>query len=267
MMNNGPLEQYKQDITKRVREYPNNRELQSASKAFFDQIGIGKADYVYNFMWLGVPIIQIPQDLQALQEIIWQVKPDLIIETGIAWGGSLIFSASMLAILEACGEFEQGHAHAIGIDIDIRSHNKQMLAQHPLAKKITLLEGSSIDENVIDQVYRLAKNYRRILICLDSNHTHEHVLAELEAYAPLVSHGSYCMVGDTIIEDAPETMVSQRPWGKGNSPKSAVWEYLEKLQSHPKLGFDGKPLQFDIDRHIENKIVLTGSPDGYLRRI
>ena len=136
-----------------------------------------------------------------------------------------------------------------------------------MARRIEMIEGSSVAPEIVAQVQQVARGYDRILVCLDSNHTHEHVLAELEAYAPLVSRGSYCMVGDTIIEDAPETMVSQRPWGKGNSPKSAVWEYLEKLQSHPKLGFDGKPLQFDIDRHIENKIVLTGSPDGYLRRI
>ncbi|MDH5358627.1 MAG: cephalosporin hydroxylase family protein [Gammaproteobacteria bacterium] len=263
-MNKSPLEQFKDDISQRVSEYPQNQPLQSASKAFFDQIGVGKADYVYNFTWLGVPIIQIPQDLQALQEIIWEVKPDLIIEAGIAWGGTLVHSASMLAILEVCGEIEQGHV--LGIDIDIRPHNKKMLAEHPLAKKITMLEGSSIDENIIAQVHQFAKNYKRIMVCLDSNHTHEHVLAELEAYAPLVSQGSYCMVGDTVIEDAPEGMVSQRPWGKGNNPKTAVWEYLKHLQQGQSLGVDGELLQFEIDHQIENKIVLTGSPDGFLRR-
>jgi cephalosporin hydroxylase len=264
-MNSSPLEQFKQDISNRVKDYPSNQPLQSASKAFFEQIGIGKANYVYNFMWLGVPIIQIPQDLQALQEIIWQAKPDLIIETGIAWGGTLIHSASMVALLEVCGEIEEGHV--LGIDIEIRPHNRQMLSQHPLAKKITMLEGSSTDANLVTQVHQFAKNYHRIMVCLDSNHTHAHVLGELRAYAPLVNSGSYCIVGDTIIEDAPESMTSQRPWGKGNSPKSAVWEYLRELQRDPKIGIDGRPLQFDIDRHIENKILLTGSPDGYLRRI
>jgi cephalosporin hydroxylase len=264
-MSKNPLEQYHQEIANRVSGYKKNVELQAASKVFFDQIGIGKADYVYNFTWLGVPIIQIPQDLQALQEIIWQVKPDLIIETGIAWGGTLVFSASMLAILEACGEIENGRV--LGIDIDIRPHNKKLLAEHPLARKITTIEGSSIAENIINQVREFARGYKRIMVCLDSNHTHDHVLAELEAYAPLVSPGSYCMVGDTIIEDAPEGMVSHRPWGKGNSPKSAVWEYLRQLAVEGRNSFYGEPLQFEIDHHIEEKIVLTGSPDGYLKRI
>jgi len=263
-MNNSPLEQFKQDISTRVSDYPDNQDLQASSKAFFDQIGVGKADYVYNFMWLGVPIIQIPQDLQALQEIIWQVKPDLIIETGIAWGGTLVHSASMLAILEACDEIDKGHV--LGIDIDIRAHNKRMLTGHPLAKKITMLEGSSIAEDIVHQVHDFAANYKRIMVCLDSNHTHDHVLAELEAYAPLVSKGSYCMVGDTIIEDAPEGMVSKRPWGKGNSPKSAVRQYLQDLQQTQSVGVDGQPLNFEVDQQIEQKIVLTGSPEGYLRR-
>jgi cephalosporin hydroxylase len=220
---------------------------------------------VYNFFWLGVPIIQIPQDLQAIQEIIWEVKPDLIIETGIAWGGTLMHSASMLAILEACNEIEIGQV--IGIDIEIRPHNKAMLLSHPLSKKITLLEGSSIDPNIIRRVYELSVNYKRTMVFLDSNHTHDHVLGELKAYAPLVSKGSYCMVGDTIIEDAPESMVSERPWGKGNNPKTAVNTYLQELVESPKQGADGDSLQFEIDHEIERKIILTGSPDGYLRRI
>ena len=260
-----PLEKFKQDILQRVSQYPDDLEFQQASKAFFNQIGIGKANYVYNFFWLGVPIIQIPQDLQAIQEIIWEVKPDLIIETGIAWGGTLMHSASMLAILEACNEIEIGQV--IGIDIEIRPHNKAMLLSHPLSKKITLLEGSSIDPNIIRRVYELSVNYKRTMVFLDSNHTHNHVLAELEAYAPLVSKGSYCMVGDTIIEDAPESMVSERPWGKGNSPKTAVWQFLQKLQLGKVIGSDGQSLSFEIDHHIENKVLLTGSPDGYLKRI
>lgn len=264
-MNMTPLEQYHKDIINRVSCYKSNANLQRSSIQFFNEIGVGKADYVYNFTWLGVPIIQIPQDLQALQEVIWQVKPDLIIETGIAWGGTLVFSASMLAILEACGEIEKGQV--LGVDIEIRPHNKQSLANHPLAKKITMLEGSSIANDIIKQVVDFSRNYKRVMVCLDSNHTHEHVLAELEAYAPLVSLGSYCMVGDTIIEDAPEGMVSKRPWGKGNSPKSAVWEYLRRLATDGREDQNGNPLRFEIDHHIENKIVLTGSPDGYLKRI
>lgn len=252
-MKKTPLEQYQLNMVERVSLYKKNKSLQNASREFFEQIGIGKAEYVYNFFWLGVPIIQIPQDLQALQEIIWEVKPDLIIETGIAWGGTLVYSASMLAILEDCQLIEKGHV--LGIDIDIRPHNKEALMKHPLSHKITMLEGSSIDEKIIERVKSFTKNYKRIMVCLDSDHTHEHVLAELEAYAPCVSLGSYCMVGDTIIEDAPEEMVSNRPWGKGNNPKTAVWEFLKRHE------------EFVIDKEIENKLVITGSPDGYLKRV
>ncbi len=252
-MQKSPLEQFRKEADERAASYPNNAPLQEASKEFFGQIGIGKADYVYNFFWLGVPIIQIPQDLQALQEIIWEAKPDLIIETGIAWGGSLIFSASMLAILEACGSIEKGEV--VGVDIDIRSHNKKSILAHPLSQKITLFEGSSIDENIIARVKERTKNKKRVMVCLDSNHAHEHVLAELLAYAPLVSVGSYCMVGDTVIDDAPEGMSENRQWGKGNNPKTAVREFLKKNND------------FIIDKTIDSKLILTGSPDGYLKRV
>lgn len=263
--NETSLENYTNEMHNRVNTYNDNVDLKKASNDFFNQIGIGKADYVYNFFWLGVPIIQIPQDLQAIQEIIWEAKPDLIIETGIAWGGSLVYSASMLAILESCEAITNGHV--LGIDIDIRPHTHEIINNHPLKKKITMFQGSSIDKDMIERVKLFAKDYKRIMIFLDSNHTHEHVLAELEAYAPCVSIGSYCMVGDTVIEDAPEAMSSKRPWGKGNSPKTAVWEYLEKLKQGDNLGMDNQPLNFEIDYTIENKIVLTGSPDGYLKRV
>jgi cephalosporin hydroxylase len=252
-MKNTPLEQYQLDSVERVKRYKENTSLQKASEDFFEQIGIGQAEYVYNFFWLGVPIIQIPQDLQAMQEIIWRVKPDLIIETGIAWGGRLIFSASMLAILEACKSIQNGHV--LGIDIDIRPHNKKSILRHPLSHKITMLEGSSTDDKIIKQVKSFTKNYKKIMVCLDSNHTHSHVLAELEAYAPCVSLGSYCIVDDTVIEDAPEEMSSNRPWGKGNNPKTAVWEFLKEHE------------EFVMDKDIENKLLITGSPDGYLKRV
>lgn len=260
-----PIEQYRQDMTDRVATYRANAGLQTAARSFFDQIGIGKADYVYNFTWLGVPILQIPQDLQAMQEIIWQVKPDLIIETGVAWGGSLMFTASLLAILEACGEIDQGRV--LGIDIEIRPHNKDAIRAHPLSKKITLLEGSSIGDAMTKQVSAIAAQHKRVMVCLDSNHTHDHVLAELEAYAPLVSPGSYCLVGDTIIEDAPASMTAKRPWGKGNSPKTAVWEYLRRLTAEGRTDRAGEAVLFELDHNVENKIVLTGSPDGYLKRV
>jgi cephalosporin hydroxylase len=248
-MSESPLEQFRKEAIERAASYQSNKSLQDSGLEFLIQIN--KVKYAYNFFWLGVPILQAAQDLQALQEIIWEVKPDLIIETGIAWGGSLIFSASMLAILETCNVIENGQV--IGIDIDIRSHNKKNILAHPLSKKITLIEGSSIDNKVISQVEKKAKN-KKVLVCLDSNHTHEHVLAELKAYAPLVSIGSYCMVGDTGIEDLPQGFISDRPWGKGNNPKTAIWEYLKENDN------------FIIDKNIDSKLLLTGSPDGYLKR-
>jgi len=250
-MQKNPLEQFRKEAIERAAAYTNNKALQESCHDFLLQIN--KVKYAYNFFWLGVPILQAPQDLQALQEIIWEVKPDLIIETGVAWGGSLIFSASMLVILEACGVIENGEV--IGVDIDIRSHNKENILAHPLSKKITMIEGSSIDEKVVDQIKGRAKNKKSVLVCLDSNHTHAHVLAELKAYAPLVSVGSYCMVGDTGIEDLPEGMINDRPWGKGNNPKTAIWAFLKENND------------FLIDKTIDTKLVLTGSSDGYLKRV
>jgi cephalosporin hydroxylase len=231
--------------------------------------------YAQNFSWLGRPIIQVPQDIYAIQEIIWTVQPDLIIETGIAHGGSLILSASMLALLDYCEAIKTGldslslksKRRVLGVDIDIRSHNREAIEAHPLAHLIEMIEGSSISTNVIEQVKYRAKEFNRILVFLDSNHTHDHVLAELEAYAPLVSKDSYCVVWDTGVEDLPDGFVTDRPWGKGNNPKTAVFEYLDILKTNGRLASDGKALQFEIDKFIEHKIVITASPDGFLRRI
>lgn len=230
-----------------------DEDLKKESLKWMLNAGTKGGNYTYNFNWLGRPIIQYPQDIIALQEIIWEVKPDMIIETGIAHGGSLIFSASMLTLLEACGEIESGKV--LGIDIDIREHNKKAIEAHPMNKKITMFQGSSIDEKMIKKVHEFAKSGKKILICLDSNHTHEHVLAELKAYAPLVSTGSYCCVFDTIIEDMPEKSFPDRPWDKGNNPKTAVWEFLKERDD------------FQINKEIENKILITVAPDGYLKRI
>ncbi len=205
---------------------------------------------------------QYPQDMVAMQELIWQVKPDLIIETGIAHGGSLILSASMLALIDYCDAVKSGQPldpkdsrrRVLGIDIDIRSHNRSAIEAHPMAHKIDMIQGSSIDPEIITQVREYAKGYERILVCLDSNHTHDHVLAELKAYAPLVSKESYCVVFDTIIEDMPAEMFPDRPWGPGNNPKTAVWEYLK---THS---------EFNIDKSIDNKLLISVAPDGYLRR-
>lgn len=212
-----------------------------------------RAGYSYNFSWMGRPVIQYPQDLVAMQEIIWRVQPDLIIETGIAHGGSLIFSAAMLELNAACGG--PADAKVLGLDIDIRAHNRQAIEAHPMSRRISMIEGSSTEPEVIEQVRRFASGKKSVLVCLDSNHTHAHVLAELEAYAPLATVGSYCVVFDTIVEDLPKEMYPDRPWGPGDNPKTAVHEYLK---THP---------EFEIDRAVDNKLMISVAPDGYLKRV
>ena len=245
------IKYFEKEREDRVKENSKNKKLNLFTKQWIKESLVRK--YVYNFSWLGRPIIQYPQDIIAMQEIIWSVKPDMIIETGIAHGGSLIFNASMLALLEISGKIETGQV--LGIDIDIRKHNKKAISAHPMNKKITMFEGSSLDKKIIDKVYDFAKKGKKILLCLDINHTHEHVLNELEVYAPLVSVGSYCIVFDTVIEDMPKGSYKDRPWDKGNNPKTAVKEYLK---NNP---------EFVIDNDIQNKILITVSPGGFLRRI
>ena len=174
----------------------------------------------------------------------------------------LIFSASMLALLDMCDAIEAGammdpkvsDRKVLGIDIDIRAHNRTAIEAHPMASRIQMIQGSSTEPEIIEQVHAVASNYSRVLVCLDSNHTHDHVLAELEAYAPLTSIGSYCVVFDTVVEDMPKEMFPDRPWGPGNNPKTAVREYLKK---HP---------EFEIDKDIQHKLQITVAPDGYLKR-
>lgn len=221
-----------------------------------------RAQYSYNFRVLGRPVIQYPQDMIAIQELIWEIKPDLIIETGIAHGGSLILSASMLALLDYCDAVENGEMldpkatkrRVLGIDIDIRAHNRAAIEAHPMAHRIDMIQGSSIAPEVIAQVQAQATSYERVMVILDSNHTHAHVLAELQAYAPLVSQGSYCVVFDTVIEDLPAGMYPDRPWDVGNNPKTAVCEYLTQNPN------------FEVDEDMEAKLLITVAPGGYLRR-
>lgn len=231
--------------------------------------------YSYNFSWLSRPIIQYPQDIVAMQELIWKIKPDLIIETGIAHGGSLIMSASMLALLDYCDAVAAGavldplqtRRRVLGIDIDIRAHNRAAIEAHPMAHRIDMIQGSSIDRDVIDRVRAVAAKYRRVMVCLDSNHTHEHVLAELEAFAPLTGKDSYCCVFDTVIDDLPQGAFPDRPWGKGNNPKTAVTEYLRRLEDDGRTAVDGASLHFEIDRSIEEKLLITVAAGGYLKRV
>lgn len=221
-------------------------DIRRAARDLF--LGSCRYKYSYNFTWLGRPIIQYPQDILALQEIIWQVKPDLVVETGIAHGGSLIFSASMLELLGGDGE-------VIGVDIDIREHNRIEIEKHPMFKRITMIQGSSIDDEIAERVYQFARDKKRIVVILDSNHTHAHVSRELELYSPLVKKGSYLVVFDTVVEDMPDDFFPDRPWSRGNNPKTAVREFLKKNS------------RFEVDREIENKLLITVAPSGYLKCI
>jgi cephalosporin hydroxylase len=241
-----PIQQFKEELTQRVTDYEKDGRLKSIAHEWVRESM--KKKYVYNFSWLGRPIIQFPEDMVAIQEIIWQVKPDLIVETGIAHGGSIILSASILELLG-------GNGQVVGIDIDIRQHNREEIENHMLYKRIHMIEGSSIDLKTAEQVYEIAKGKSRILVILDSNHTHEHVAKEIELYHRLVSVGSYLMVFDTIVEDLPKDYFEDRPWNVGDNPKTAVHEFLK---ANP---------DFEIDKSVQNKLIITAAPDGYIKRI
>lgn len=243
-------ELFKREGEREIEVQGDDPSLQQATRDWVNKANARK--YSYHFEWLGRPIIQYPQDIMAMQELIWQVQPDLIIETGIAHGGSLVFSASMLELNAACGGPKDGEV--LGVDIDIRAHNREAIEAHPMFKRITMIQGSSVAPEIVARVRAKAADKKRVLISLDSNHTHDHVLAELQAYAPLTSVDSYCVVFDTVIEDMPAAMFPDRPWGPGNNPKTAVWEYLK---SHS---------EFAIDKRMDHKLLISVAPDGYLKR-
>ncbi len=253
---------FDKEVASRLKNVPNEQKMIETAAAFVLESTPPK--YSHNFSWLGRPIIQYPQDMVAMQEIIWKVKPDLIIETGIAHGGSLILSGSMLAQLDLKEAIEsdaeminpaESRRKVLAVDIDIRAHNRSAIEAHYLSSRIEMIQGSSIDLNIAKQVQGFAKDYSNVLVFLDSDHTHAHVLSELELYAPLTTVGSYCVVFDTIVEDMPEDMYPDRDWCPGNSPKTAIWEYLKH---HP---------EFQVDKVLENKIVITVAPEGYLQRV
>jgi cephalosporin hydroxylase len=254
-------DQFKKECRVEIDQMGRDQTLNELSLQWFNLANARK--YSYHFEWQGRPIIQYPQDMLAMQELIWSIKPDLIIETGIAHGGSLIFSASMLALLDMSDAIEAGETldpkmsrrKVLGIDIDIRTHNRSAIEAHPMASRIQMIQGSSIAPEIIEQVRDIASHYSRVMVCLDSNHTHAHVLAELSAYAPMTSKNSYCVVFDTVIEDMPKELFPNRPWGPGDNPKTAVWEYLK---THP---------EFEVDRSIQHKLLITVAPDGYLKRV
>jgi len=206
-----------------------------------------KHRYPYNFTWLGLPIIQYPHDLHILQEIIWDVKPQIIIETGIARGGSLLFYASILMLLQNKGK-------VIGVDLDLREHNRKKILSHPMSKNIILLNGSSTDSSVIKKIKKHLTSAKRCLVALDSNHTHDHVLEELRTYSRFVSKNSFIIVFDTHCEFLPKKLIPDRPWGKGNSGFTAVKQFLKENKNFSLEG-------------IEKKTLISCAPYGFLKRI
>lgn len=256
-----PIDEFKKARAERIQSFASDATMKPLARSWIE--ASMTRYYTYNYEWLGRPIIQYPEDVFAMQELVFAVRPDLIIETGIAHGGSIILSASLLTLMEYCEAARSGNvvdpskpqSKVIGIDIDIRKHNRDAIEQHPMASRIELIEGSSVADDTVAKVRKAAEGYKRVIVCLDSMHTHDHVLAELKAYAPMTTVGSYCVVFDTFVEDMPPGYFKDRPWDVGNNPKTAVWEYLKGAKN------------FEIDRDMEAKLQITGAPDGYLKRI
>lgn len=240
-----PVERFARERQERVASYSDNHRLQRVAREF--TVESLRAKYSYNFTWMGRPIIQHPSDILAMQELVWRVKPELIIEIGVAHGGSLILYASLLELI--------GHGHVLGVDVEIRPHNRREIEAHSMSERITLIEGSSVEDETARAVSASARGKAPVLLVLDSNHTHDHVRRELDLYAPLVTVGSYCVVFDTIVEQLPEDLIGDRPWGAGNSPMTAVEEFL---RDH-----DG----FARDTEVDGKLLVTAAPGGYLRRV
>lgn len=240
-----PIQEFIDERSQRISNNGTNEALKKAAAVFNTESN--KSQYSYNFSWMGRPIIQYPQDMIAMQELIWDIKPDLIIETGIAHGGSLIYYASLMELL--------GKGKVLGVDIDIRSHNRAEIERHPMFKRIEMIQGSSVDPETVAKVAAIAKQYATIMVSLDSNHTHDHVLKELEMYSPFVTPGSYLVCFDTIVEDLPNDYMPGRPWRQGDNPKTAVREFL---RSNPG---------FQSDTAIDNKLLISVGPEGYLKRL
>ena len=217
-----PLEEFESEKQAGIKALGADLEARRLSKEWFSRVS--KLRYSYNFTWLGRPIIQFPQDLIALQEIIWKLKPDIIIETGIAHGGSLIFYASMLELIGLDGR-------VIGVDIDIRPHNRAALDDHRFRGRISLIEGDSCSGAVIAQIEKIAEHKSCMIVILDSNHTKDHVARELQLYEKFIRKNGYLIVFDTIIDEMPEEFSEGRPWGPGNGPRGAVVEFLSRISA------------------------------------
>lgn len=248
---------FEQDSINSIQLMSKDEELKQISRDWIQKSGPYK--YAYNWKWLGLPIIQLPPDILLTQEIIWDVAPTVIIETGIARGGSTVFNASQLALLDICEAGKcvpaQSKRRFIGIDIDIRSHNRRAIEAHPLSALITLYEGSSVDPGTIHYLRSVIREDDKVLVILDSNHTHDHVAEELRLYSELVSIDSFLIVHDTGIEFAEENFFSDRDWGKGNNPLTALREFLSGNKN------------FEIAQSEGDKLLITSSPQGYIRRV
>lgn len=255
------LEQFYNERSCRVESYSTNTELNQLANEWIRRSM--QENYVYNFDWLGRPIIQYPEDIVGIQELVWEMKPDTIIETGVAHGGSLILSASLLALLDLCDSIEKGKIYnpkkskrrVIGIDIDIRKHNRELIEQHAMSNYISLIEGSSIDRDVVSRVEELTKSSNSTCVFLDSNHTHDHVLSELRAYSQFVSVDNYCVVFDTFVELMPEQFFPTRPWDVGNNPMTAIRSFIDENTS------------FVVDEYISEKLQITVAKNGFLKRV
>lgn len=228
-----------------ANQQSSDEDLQKLALNFL--IASDKYAYGYQWSWLGLPMIQLPPDILVVQELIWETKPDLIIETGIAWGGSLVYYASILQLLE--------HGAVIGIDVTIPQHNIDAIMNYPFSNRITLYQGSSTDPDIQNKVEQHIDKDTKVMVLLDSNHTHQHVLDELNYYANFVTQGQYLIVSDTIVEEIPKQDHRPRPWAPGNNPKTALSEYLKTND------------RFEIDEYINNKLLTTFTPNGYLKCI
>ncbi|MBU9698232.1 cephalosporin hydroxylase family protein [Rhodobacteraceae bacterium HSP-20] len=254
------MTEFEREVETRLAGAAQNADLRTAASGFMERSI--EARYSYNWFWMGRPIIQYPQDICALQELVWKVRPDVIVETGIAHGGSLVLSASLLAMLDLCDATEAGTTldparpkrRVVGVDIDIREHNRAAIEAHPMSKRITMIQGSSVDPDIVARVRQEIGDAGTVLVCLDSNHTHDHVLRELEAYAPMVTVGSYCVVFDTVIENLPSAMYSDRPWDVGDNAMTGMREFLSRNPG------------FEIDHAMDAKLQISVAPNGYLRR-
>jgi hypothetical protein len=246
-MNQEPIQQFLDERNADIERMGSDQELRQKSIDWM--IHADRYKYTYNYSWMGRPIIKFPNDMVIQQELMWELKPDLVIETGIAHGGSIIFTASMMEMMNIDGE-------VVGIDVDIRPHNRTKIEAHPMMKRITMYEGDSVSDAMVEKVRVHTNGKKCVMVILDSLHSHAHVYKELRSYAPMTTLGSYCILPDTFIEFFPKGYYSEtRPWDVGNNPHSAMKQYISETDN------------FEIDHARTDKAMITETIDGYLKRV